>query len=80
MVAAVQGGKTSITDYDAYEELTKPPKIIVDNLTEQEITDDEILKWTEPLPEGGFKADVIKALSRNKGKTWKQAVDEHGKL
>lgn len=80
MVAAVQGGKTSITDYDAYEELTKPPKIIVDNLTEQEITDDEILRLTEPLPEGGFKADAIKALSRNKGKTWKQAVDEHGKL
>jgi RHS repeat-associated protein len=79
MVASVKGGKTSVTDYDAYEELTKPPKVIVDNLTDQEITDDEILRLTDPLPEGGFKEDAIKALSRNKGKTWKQAVDEHGK-
>ncbi|MBU2114230.1 MAG: RHS domain-containing protein [Gammaproteobacteria bacterium] len=79
LAAVVFNGKTSVTNFDAYEELTKNPKLAVDDLTEKVINDDEIARVTSSLPEGKFKTDAINALSANKGKTWKQAIDQHGK-
>lgn len=78
LAAVVIDGKTSVANFDAYEELTKNPKLVVDDLTEKVINDDEIARVTCSLPDGEFKTDAINALSANKGKTWKQAIDQKG--
>ena len=72
-------GKLDIADRAAYDRLTADPMVEVNRMAQMRITEQEIARVTEGLPEGAFKNELTDTLRSHEGKTWKEALDAHQK-
>ena len=62
---------------DLFENLTSNPTSHINTVANTKIDNTLIKRLTDPMPDGGWKKGTLKDLEQVKGKTWKQAIDEH---
>jgi hypothetical protein len=80
LVARVIDGDFQTLDRKRFSELTVgDPLADVNRLADTQITDQEIARVTDALPDSDFKIDVVRTLRKHKGQTWREAVDAHAK-
>lgn len=79
LVSVTENGKTNVIDKEAYIRLTSNSDLEIAEISDEPISSETIQKITANLPDSDFKEKSIQTLNANRGKTWKQALDDHGK-
>ena len=79
LVASVVNGKLKVFNPKQFDELVTNPTLEIDKIRNTVLDSNEISRVTSSLSEGSFKNEVTQTLRQFEGKTWEQAILEHGK-